>query len=31
VPESLPAFEAATAPLVQSLRLLRSTNLVRLD
>lgn len=30
-PESLPAFEAATGPLVQSLRLLRSTNLVRLD
>ena len=28
---NLPAFEAATAPLVQSLRLLRSTNLVRLD
>jgi murein DD-endopeptidase MepM/ murein hydrolase activator NlpD len=30
-PESLPAFEAATRPLVQSLQLLRSTNLVRLD
>ena len=28
---NLPAFEAATAPLVQSLQLLRSTNLVRLD
>jgi murein DD-endopeptidase MepM/ murein hydrolase activator NlpD len=30
-PENLPAFEAAIAPLAQSLRLLRSTNLVRLD
>jgi len=30
-PAQTPAFEAAAAPLVQSLRLLRSTNLVRLD
>jgi murein DD-endopeptidase MepM/ murein hydrolase activator NlpD len=30
-PVQTPAFEAAAAPLVQSLRLLRSTNLVRLD
>jgi len=30
-PEQMPAFEAAAEPLVQSLRLLRSTNLVRLD
>jgi murein DD-endopeptidase MepM/ murein hydrolase activator NlpD len=30
-PAQMPAFETAAAPLVQSLRLLRSTNLVRLD
>jgi murein DD-endopeptidase MepM/ murein hydrolase activator NlpD len=30
-PEQMPAFQAAAEPLVQSLRLLRSTNLVRLD
>jgi murein DD-endopeptidase MepM/ murein hydrolase activator NlpD len=30
-PAQMPAFEATAAPLVQSLRLLRNTNLVRLD